>query len=101
MRIALADLAKMKAAGTRIGVITAYDVTSAQIAERAGAPVLLVGDSLGMVVLGHETTLPVTIDDMVRHCAAVVRGSDRALVVADLPFLANASVGRRSPRRAG
>jgi 3-methyl-2-oxobutanoate hydroxymethyltransferase len=92
MRIALADLARMKAAGTRIGVITAYDVTSARIAERAGAPVLLVGDSLGMVVLGHETTLPVTVDDMVRHAAAVVRGSERALVVADLPFLANASV---------
>ena len=92
MRIALADLAKMKAAGTRIGVITAYDVASARIADRAGAPVLLVGDSLGMVVLGHETTLPVSVDDMVRHSAAVVRGSERAMVVADLPFLANASV---------
>lgn len=92
MRTSLADLAKMKASGTRIGVITAYDVTSAQLAEQAGAPVLLVGDSLGMVVLGHETTLPVTVDDMVRHSAAVVRGSERALVVADLPFLANASV---------
>jgi 3-methyl-2-oxobutanoate hydroxymethyltransferase len=92
MRIALADLARMKAQGTRIGVITAYDLASARIADRAGAPVLLVGDSLGMVVLGHETTLPVTVDDMVRHSAAVVRGSERALVVADLPFLANASV---------
>lgn len=92
MRIALADLAKMKAAGTPIGVVTAYDVTSAQIAERAGAPVLLVGDSLGMVVLGHDTTLPVTVDDMVRHAGAVVRGSERAMIVADLPFLVNASV---------
>jgi 3-methyl-2-oxobutanoate hydroxymethyltransferase len=91
MRTSLADLARMKASGARIAVITAYDVTSAQIAERAGVPVLLVGDSLGMVVLGHDTTLPVTVDDMVRHAGAVVRGSEQALVIADLPFLTNAS----------
>ena len=81
MRTTLADIQKMKLAGERIAMLTAYDYPSAQIAERAGVPMLLVGDSLGMVVLGHETTLPVTLDDMVRHAAAVVRGSERALIV--------------------
>jgi 3-methyl-2-oxobutanoate hydroxymethyltransferase len=91
MRTTLADLQKMKQAGERIAVLTAYDYPSARIAERAGVPVLLVGDSLGMVVHGHDTTLPVTLDDMVRHAAMVVRGSEAALVVGDLPFLAYAS----------
>ena len=87
MRITLRDLAAMKAAGERIPMLTAYDAPSARLAERAGVPLLLVGDSLGMVVLGHDTTLPVTLDDAVRHAAAVVRGSERALVIGDLPFL--------------
>lgn len=91
MRTTLADIQKMKLAGERIAMLTAYDYPSARIAERAGVPMLLVGDSLGMVVLGHETTLPVTLDDMVRHAAAVVRGSERALIVCDLPFLTYAS----------
>ena len=91
MRISLTDLQKMKAAGDRIAMLTAYDFPSARIADRAGVPLLLVGDSLGMVVLGHDTTLPVTLDDMIRHAAAVVRGSDTALVVCDLPFLTYAS----------
>ncbi len=81
----------MKTKGEPIAMVTAYDYTSAQIADRAGAPLLLVGDSLGMVVLGHETTLPVTLDDMVRHAGAVVRGAKTALVVADLPFLTYAN----------
>lgn len=91
MRTTILDLQKMKQAGRRIPMLTAYDVTSAQIADRAGLPILLVGDSLGMVVLGHETTLPVSVDDMLRHAAAVVRGSSKALVVADLPFLSYAN----------
>jgi len=82
----------MKSAGQRIAVLTAYDFPSAVIAERAGLRVLLVGDSLGMVVQGHDTTLPVTIDDMVRHAASVVRGSKDAMVIADLPFLSYATV---------
>ncbi|WP_369059238.1 3-methyl-2-oxobutanoate hydroxymethyltransferase [Caulobacter sp. 73W] len=84
------DLAAMKARGEKIAMLTAYDYTSAILAERAGVPVLLVGDSLGMVVHGHGTTLPVTVDDMVRHAAAVMRGAGRALVLADLPFLSYA-----------
>jgi 3-methyl-2-oxobutanoate hydroxymethyltransferase len=91
MRTTLVDIRKMKAAGRRIAMLTAYDFPSAKLADRAGVPLLLVGDSLGMVIHGHETTLPVTLDDMVRHAAAVVRGAERALVIADLPFLTYAS----------
>jgi 3-methyl-2-oxobutanoate hydroxymethyltransferase len=90
MRTTIADLAAMKRAGDRIAMITAYDAPSAALAERAGAPVLLVGDSLGMVVHGYDTTLPVTVDLMAAHAAAVVRGSEQALVVVDLPFLSYA-----------
>ncbi len=68
-------------------MITAYDYTSAQIADRAGMPMLLVGDSLGMVVAGYTSTLPVTLDEMLYHARAVVRGSQQALVIGDLPFL--------------
>jgi 3-methyl-2-oxobutanoate hydroxymethyltransferase len=89
--VTIADLKALKLAGQRFAMVTAYDVSAAAIADRAGVPVLLVGDSLGMVVLGRETTLPVTLDDMVRHSAAVVRGRRRALVVADLPFLSYAT----------
>jgi len=89
--VTIADLKSSKLAGQRFAMVTAYDVSSAAIADSAGVPVLLVGDSLGMVMLGHETTLPVTLDDMVRHSAAVVRGRRRALVVADLPFLSYAT----------
>lgn len=88
MRTTLDDLRKMKAAGEKIVMLTAYDYTSAMLADRGGAPVLLVGDSLGMVMHGHDTTLPVTVEDIVRHASAVVRGSAKAMVVADLPFLA-------------
>jgi 3-methyl-2-oxobutanoate hydroxymethyltransferase len=91
MRTTLLDIRRMKAAGRRIPMLTAYDYPSARIADRAGVPMLLVGDSLGMVVHGHDTTLPVTLDDMVRHAAAVVRGAENALVIADLPFLTYAS----------
>lgn len=87
MRVTIQDITRMKAAGQKIAMLTAYDVTSAAIADAVGVPVLLVGNSLGMVVLGHDTTLPVTIEDMERHTAAVVRGSRQALVVGDLPFL--------------
>jgi 3-methyl-2-oxobutanoate hydroxymethyltransferase len=91
VRISIQTIQAMKREKTPIAMLTAYDYTSAQIAERAGVPMLLVGDSLGMVVLGHDTTLPVTLDDMVRHAGAVVRGSQQALVVGDLPFLTYAS----------
>ncbi|MBC8077661.1 MAG: 3-methyl-2-oxobutanoate hydroxymethyltransferase, partial [Chloroflexales bacterium] len=87
MRVSLRDIQKMKRQGERIPMLTAYDYTSAQIAEAAGVPLLLVGDSLGSVVLGHDTFTAVTLDDILHHTRAVVRGARRALVVADLPFM--------------
>ena len=78
--------AARKRAGERIVMVTAYDLASAQIAREAGIDALLVGDSLGMVVLGHETTLPVTIEEMVHHTAAVVRARPGVPVIADMPY---------------
>ncbi len=77
----------MKRAGERIVCVTAYDYPTARLVDAAGIPVALVGDSLGNVVLGHDSTIPVTLDDMARHTQAVARGCERALVVADLPFM--------------
>jgi 3-methyl-2-oxobutanoate hydroxymethyltransferase len=86
-RIRVPDLTEMKKRGEKIAVLTAYDYPMARILDRAGIDVVLVGDSLGMAVLGHETTLLVTLDAMVHHTAAVSLGVRRALVVADMPFL--------------
>jgi 3-methyl-2-oxobutanoate hydroxymethyltransferase len=85
-RVTPDQLRQMKARGERIAMLTAYDYPTAQILDAAGLPILLVGDSMGMVVLGHPTTLPVTVDDIIRHTQAVVRGTEHALIVADLPF---------------
>ncbi len=81
------SLSAMKRRGEKIVALTAYDYTAAQILDAAGVDLILVGDTLGMVVLGHETTLPVTLDMMIHHTQAVVRGAQRALVVGDMPFL--------------
>jgi 3-methyl-2-oxobutanoate hydroxymethyltransferase len=86
-RIRIPDLKARKSGGEKITMLTAYDATMARLLDRAGIDVLLVGDSLGIVVLGHDTTLPVTLDAMVHHTRAVAAGTERALVVADLPFL--------------
>ncbi|GAC1321078.1 MAG: 3-methyl-2-oxobutanoate hydroxymethyltransferase [Chloroflexota bacterium] len=91
MRATILDVQKMKERGERIPMVTAYDYTSAQIVDRAGIPIILVGDTLGMVVLGYPTTVPVTIDEMIHHSRAVARGSTEALIVGDLPFLTYAS----------
>jgi len=85
-KVTINTLRKMKQAGERITMLTAYDASFARLLDRAGTDVLLVGDSLGMVVQGHETTLPVTMDQMVYHCAAVKRGVQRAHLVVDMPF---------------
>src|SRR6267154_999265 len=77
----------MKQAGERITMLTAYDASFARLLDQAQIDVLLVGDSLGMVVQGHETTLPVTLEEMAYHCRAVVRGARRAHVVGDMPFM--------------
>jgi len=85
-RVRVPQLSAMKRKGEKIVMLTAYDATFAKLFECAGVDVLLVGDSLGMVVEGQETTLPVTMETMIHHTRAVVRGTERALVVADMPF---------------
>ncbi|HET8567516.1 MAG TPA: 3-methyl-2-oxobutanoate hydroxymethyltransferase [Candidatus Limnocylindria bacterium] len=85
-KVTVPDIVAMKRDGKRITMMTAYDAAFARLVEAAGIDVILVGDSLGMVVLGHASTVPVTLDDMVRHCAAVARGASRPLLVGDLPF---------------
>lgn len=85
--LTIARLAALKADGEKIACLTAYDATFAATLSRAGVDVILVGDSLGMVVQGHGSTLPVSVDDMVYHCAAVARGASRPLLIGDMPFL--------------
>ena len=87
MRITTAQIQKLKQEGTRFAALTAYDVITARLVDQADIPIILVGDSLGMVVLGYENTIPVTLDDIIHHTRAVVRGSTKAMVVADLPFM--------------
>ena len=91
----------MKRDGEKIPMVTAYDYTAARIADAAGIPILLVGDSLGMVVLGYDSTIPVTMDDMVRHTRMVSRGTSNALIVADLPFMAYQVDANEAMRNAG
>ncbi len=85
-RVTTKTVQEMKEKGVPIAALTAYDYTSARLLDRAGADVLLVGDSAANVMAGHETTLPMTLDQMIYHAQCVVRGIDRSLVVVDLPF---------------
>jgi 3-methyl-2-oxobutanoate hydroxymethyltransferase len=85
-RVTVRDIAAAKARGEKWPMLTAYDALTAGVFDRAGIPVLLVGDSAAMVVYGHDTTIPVTVDDLIPLTAAVMRGTSRALIVADLPF---------------
>ncbi len=88
-KITISALNRMKAEGEKIAVITSYDASFTQQIEAAGIDVILVGDSLGMVVQGHESTLPVTVGDMVYHTANVMRVSQHAMVIADMPFMSH------------
>ncbi len=101
MTITIRDLRKWKAEGKRFSMLTAYDYTTARRVERAGVPVILVGDSLGMTMLGYPDTLSVTMDDMLRHAAAVVRGAPATLVVGDMPFMAYHASFEDAVRNAG
>src|SRR5216110_1088522 len=85
-KVTVPDILKAKRDGRKITMMTAYDTAFAKLVDQAGIDVILVGDSLGMVVLGYPTTVPVTMDDMVRHAAAVSRGTQRPLLVGDMPF---------------
>ena len=80
------SLQEMKQSGEKISMLTAYDYTLAKIVDEGGIDVILVGDSASNVMAGHETTLPITLDQMIYHSASVVRAVDRALIVADMPF---------------
>jgi 3-methyl-2-oxobutanoate hydroxymethyltransferase len=86
-RKTILDIKKMKKQGEKIAMLTAYDFGMASILDNSDVDILLIGDSLGMVILGYDSTLPVTMEDMIRHTQAVVRGSSKALVVTDMPFL--------------
>jgi 3-methyl-2-oxobutanoate hydroxymethyltransferase len=87
MRTSISKIREMKQKGEKIAMITAYDYAMAKIVDEAGIPMILVGDSLAMVVLGYESTVSVTIDEMLHHTKAVVRGTKNALVVGDMPFM--------------
>lgn len=86
-RVTVADLRAMKRRGERIVMLTAYDYPTARLIDEAGIPAILVGDSLGNTILGYETTIPVTLEQMLHHTKAVTRATRRALVIADMPFL--------------
>ena len=85
-KITTNTLQQMKQNGEKISMLTAYDFSLARIVDSAGVEVILVGDSASNVIAGHETTLPITLDQMIYHGASVVRGTSRALIVVDLPF---------------
>ena len=95
------DVQRFKDEGRRFAMLTAYDFVSARILDEAGIPILLVGDSLGMVMLGHGTTLPVTMDDMLVHAKAVSRGARQALLVGDMPFMSYQVSTEEALRNAG
>jgi len=87
VRISINQIKEMKEKGEKITMLTAYDYMTAKIIDGVGIPLILVGDSLGNVILGYESTIPVTMEDMLHHTKAVVRGSKKAMVIGDLPFM--------------
>ena len=100
-RVSILELQKKKDTGEPISMLTAYDYPSAQLVDAAGIDMILVGDSLGMVVLGYDSTVPVTMDEMIHHCRAVARGADHAFLVGDMPFMSyQADIGE-AVRNAG
>ena len=101
MSVTVNDVRAFKARGERFPMLTAYDALSARLLDEAGIPLILVGDTLGMVMLGYETTVPVTMEEMLHHTAAVVRGVDNALVVGDMPFMSYQVSVEEGMRNAG
>ena len=100
-KISILDLQKKKDAGDPISMLTAYDYSSASLVDSAGIDMILVGDSLGMVVLGYENTVAVTMDEMIHHCKAVARGAKRAYLVGDMPFMSYQADPIEAVRNAG
>ncbi len=101
MRTTIREIRAMKRRGEPIAMITAYDYTSGRIVEEAGVPIVLVGDSLGQVVLGYDSTVPVTMEDMLHHIKAVARGTKRVHIVGDLPFMSYQASAEDALRNAG
>lgn len=101
MPVTIHELAAYKARGERFVMLTAYDYPTASALDAAGVPVLLVGDSLGQVVLGYDTTIPVTMEEMLHHCRAVSRGARNALIVGDMPFMSYQASVEDGLRNAG
>lgn len=100
-KVTVRDLSEMKSRGEKIVVLTAYDYLFARIVDDAGCDVVLVGDSLGQVVLGYDSTIPVTIDEMIHHARAVRRGVKRAMLVVDMPFMSFQVSAEETLRNAG
>jgi 3-methyl-2-oxobutanoate hydroxymethyltransferase len=100
-RLTVPKLRAMKAKGEKIAMVTAYDATFARMLDEAGADTILVGDSLGMVIQGLDSTLPVTVEEMLYHCRSVARGSERALVIGDMPFMSYQVSSEDALRNAG
>jgi 3-methyl-2-oxobutanoate hydroxymethyltransferase len=101
MRVTISHIKEMKRKGEKIAMLTAYDYVTAKIVDEAGLPLILVGDSLGMVVLGYDSTVPVTLEVMLHHTKAVVRGTKNALVVGDMPFMTYQVSPEEAVRNAG
>jgi len=87
MRVTITEIKEMKQKKEKIPMLTAYDYVTAKMVDEAGVPLILVGDSLGMVMLGYESTIPVTMEEMIHHTKAVVRGAKKALIISDMPFM--------------
>ncbi|MBN1693608.1 MAG: 3-methyl-2-oxobutanoate hydroxymethyltransferase [Dehalococcoidales bacterium] len=101
MRVTINQIKEMKQKGEKIVMLTSYDYVTAQIVDKAGIHMILVGDTLGMVVLGYKTTIPVTIEEMLHHTKAVVRGTENTLVIGDMPFMTYQISAEEAIRNAG
>ena len=101
MRVTIQDIKQMKQRGEKVCMLTAYDYTTARLVEGAGIPIILVGDSLGNTMLGYESTIPVTMEEMLHHTRAVVRGTQQALIVGDMPFMSFQVDEKEAVRNAG
>ena len=101
MRVSIGQVREMKQKGDKIVELTAYEYATAKLVDEVGVPIILVGDSLGMVLLGYESTIPVTLEEMLHHCKAVTRGAKNALVIGDMPFMTYHTSAEDALRNAG
>lgn len=97
-KLTVRDIIDLKERGEKIVTLTAYDASFGRLLDRSGVEIILVGDSLGMVLLGYESTVPVTMEEMLHHCRAVKHGVERALLVGDMPFLSY-QIDKREDRK--